>query len=68
MGTISSGLPFTHDDGRPYGAPPAATIVPEEARAAVTVAVSHVGSGASVDDVIRAALKSLRPASAGADQ
>jgi len=75
-GTISSGLKFTHDDGRPYGAPPVAPPIPEaiaavrklgftaaEARAAVTFAASHMGSGASVVEVIRAALRSLRPAS-----
>lgn len=75
-GTISSGLTFTHDDGRPYGAPPLASAVTDaiasvrelgftgaEARAAVTVAASHVEPGASVVELIRAALKALRPAS-----
>lgn len=74
-GAISSGLTFTHDDGRPYGAPPTASMpdaiaavrklgfTAAEARAAVTFAESHVGPAAPVVEVIRAALKSLRPGS-----
>jgi hypothetical protein len=75
-GKVSTGLAFAHDDGRPYGAPPAATLAADaigalvrldftvaEARAAVKIAASHVGPAAPVLELIRAALKATRPPS-----
>ena len=77
-GRVSSGLTFTHADGRPYGTPPtvASGVDPAviddavaalrgtgftagQARGAVAAAASHVGVGATLEDLIRGAFQQL---------
>jgi hypothetical protein len=77
-GTASTNLTFLHADGRPYGTPPPSAMAddvrvalrsmgftPGEARAAVDAALPHVGAGASVESLLREALRALRTAKGG---
>jgi hypothetical protein len=76
-GSISTGLVFKHADGRPYGETPevssasvfadaisalcTAGFTPSAARAAVDAARPHVGPNASLQAILKVALRSLHP-------
>jgi RuvA, C-terminal domain len=76
-GCISTGLRFFHADGRPYGAPPTSSdfdlrarvvkalrglgFAEREAQRAVVDAETHVGSDATLEHLLRAALEVLTP-------
>jgi RuvA, C-terminal domain len=76
-GRVSTGLRFFHADGRPYGTPPTSSdfdlraqvvsalrglgFAERDAQRAVADAETHVGSDATLEHLLRAALEVLTP-------